>query len=65
MSSLFKKPKKPKVIDPNKAEKEAERQKSAMAERIRQQRGYESTITTSGMGVSAPAPTQSKYLMGI
>jgi hypothetical protein len=65
MGSLFKKPKKPKVLDPNKAEKEAERQKSAMAERIRQQRGYESTITTSGMGVQSPAATQSKYLVGI
>lgn len=65
MTSLFKKQKKPKVIDPNKAEKEAERQKSAMAERIRSQRGYESTITTAGMGVNAPAQTQTKHLVGI
>jgi len=64
MSSLFSKQKKPKVIDPNKAEQEAARQKAAMGERIRQQRGYESTITTSGMGVNAPAPSQSKYLTG-
>ena len=65
MASLFSKQKKPKVIDPNKAEKEAERQKAATAERIRSQRGYESTITTSGMGVQSPAATQSKYLVGI
>lgn len=65
MGGLFKKPKKPKVIDPNKAEKEAERQKAAMSERIRQQKGYESTITTSGLGVQAPATVQRKELVGI
>jgi hypothetical protein len=64
MSGLFSKQKKPKVVDPNKAEKEAERQRAATAERIRQQKGYESTITTAGMGVNSPAPTQSKFLVG-
>lgn len=65
MAGMFSKPKKPpKPIDPNIASKKSEREAASIAERKRRQRGYESTVTSSGMGVQAPAPTKSTYLIG-
>lgn len=63
MSSMFSKPKKPKVIDPKKAEMEAEKQRGVMAAGLRRAANMENSVLTSGMGVGGPAPVNQKYLI--
>ena len=66
MSGLFRKPSVPTVVTqpPKKTDAEIAKAAADARQRLRGQRGRQSTILTSGMGVMDTATTQGKTLLG-